>query len=256
MESKIEVLKQTELLGQQFEVYGTPQEPLFKAQDVATMINHSNITKMLALVDDDEKGVNQLLTPGGNQQVWFLTENGLYEVLMQSRKPIAKQFKKGVKAILKEIRTNGGYVATQSDDTPELIMARALQVAQSTIERHHQQLQVANATIELQKKELEEASKSVEYVNDVLQSTSTYTLTQIAKDCNMTSANVLANFLISKRIIFRQSGQYMPTSKYTDKGYFKNRTHSYERSNGEKGTNTILVVTESGRQFIHTLISR
>lgn len=115
---------------------------------------------------------------------------------------------------------------------------------------------MANATIELQKKELDEASKSVEYVNDVLQSTSTYTLTQIAKDCNMTSANVLANFLISKRVIFRQSGQYMPTSKYTDKGYFKNRTHSYERSNGEKGTNTILVVTESGRQFIHTLISK
>lgn len=111
MASQIKVLKQTELLGQQFEVYGTPQEPLFKAQDVATLINHSNITKMLALVDEDEKGLNQLLTPGGNQQVWFLTENGLYEVLMQSRKPIAKQFKRGIKTILREIRNRIGLWA-------------------------------------------------------------------------------------------------------------------------------------------------
>ena len=51
------VLKQTELLGQQFTVYGTKEEPLFKAQDVAIMIDHSNISKMLSLVDDDEKGV-------------------------------------------------------------------------------------------------------------------------------------------------------------------------------------------------------
>ena len=67
---------------------------------------------------------------------------------MQSRKPIAKQFKKGVKAILKEIRTNGGYITTTQEDTPELIMARALQVAQATIEKHNariMQLEAENA---------------------------------------------------------------------------------------------------------------
>lgn len=83
----VQVLKQTELCGRQFTVYGTAEEPLFRANDVAEIIKHSNISKMLSLVDEDEKGVNQLLTPGGNQQVWMLTEGGLYEILIQSRKP-------------------------------------------------------------------------------------------------------------------------------------------------------------------------
>lgn len=126
------VLKQTELLGQQFAVYGTPQEPLFKAQDVAFMLSLQNVSDMMKRVDDDE--ATKLNLGGQVGETWMLTENGLYEVLMQSRKPIAKQFKKGVKAILKEIRQTGGYLATQQEDTPEMIMARALQVAQSTIE--------------------------------------------------------------------------------------------------------------------------
>ena len=111
MLNKLEVLKETELCGQQFAVYGTPQEPLFRAADVAKWINHSDVSKMIQKVDDDEKGTNIVRTPGGNQEVWFLTEDGLYEVLMQSRKPIAKQFKKGVKQILKQIRQTGSYTS-------------------------------------------------------------------------------------------------------------------------------------------------
>ena len=101
----LKLLQETQLCGATLSVYGTPIEPLFKAKEVAEIIEHSNITRMLELVDDEEKGVNQLLTPGGTQQVWFLTEQGLYEVLMQSRKPIAKDFKRGVKKLLKGIRT-------------------------------------------------------------------------------------------------------------------------------------------------------
>lgn len=105
-ESKpLELLEETTLCGATLSVYGTAAEPLFKAKEVADIIEHTNISRMLELVDDEEKGVNQLLTPGGYQQVWFLTEQGLYEVLMQSRKPIAKQFKRGVKDLLKGLRT-------------------------------------------------------------------------------------------------------------------------------------------------------
>ena len=131
MSNLTSVLKQTELLGQQFAVYGTPQEPLFKAKDVATLLGLTNQREFVNRVDEEER-CKLNLPPQG--ETWMLTENGLYEVLMQSRKPIAKQFKKGVKAILKEIRQTGGYLATQQEDTPEMIMARALQVAQSTIE--------------------------------------------------------------------------------------------------------------------------
>lgn len=64
---------------------------------------------MLQNIDEDEKVVNNVYTLGGIQESWFLTEDGLYEVLMQSRKPIAKSFKKEVKKILKEIRKTGKY---------------------------------------------------------------------------------------------------------------------------------------------------
>ena len=74
MSKEIQVLKQTELLGHQFAVYGTAEEPLFRAKDVAEFIEHKNITHLLALVDDDEKGVTEYVTPGGNQEVWMLTD--------------------------------------------------------------------------------------------------------------------------------------------------------------------------------------
>ncbi len=87
----IQVLSETELLGHKFTVYGTAENPLSLAKEVAECIEYdqSSVNKLVNLVDDDEKVRNNLPTPGGNQQVWFLTEDGLYEVLMQSRKPIA-----------------------------------------------------------------------------------------------------------------------------------------------------------------------
>ena len=138
----IQVLKQTELLGHQFTVYGTAENPLFLAKEVGEVLEYSesNSSKLTNLVDDDEKVRNIVTTPGGNQEVWMLTEDGLYEVLMQSRKPIAKQFKKGVKQILHEVRTTGGYISTKQDDTPEEIMARVLTIAQATLAKREERL--------------------------------------------------------------------------------------------------------------------
>lgn len=109
----IKILNNQEVLGKQFAVYGDIDNPLFLAKDVANMIGHSNVSKMLSNVDDDEKVLTNSYTLGGSQEMWFLTEYGLYEVLMQSRKPIAKEFKKEVKAILKQLRTSG-VVITES----------------------------------------------------------------------------------------------------------------------------------------------
>lgn len=93
-------------------MYGNAENPLFLAKDVAAWIEHSDVSMMMRNVDDEEKVTNIVCTHGGNQNAWFLTEDGLYEVLMQSRKPQAKQFKKGVKEILKSIRRTGCYSVT------------------------------------------------------------------------------------------------------------------------------------------------
>ena len=94
--SNMVVIKETEVLGRMFKVYGTVQEPLFLAKDVAEVIEHTDVSRMLNLVDEDEKLTRTMYVSGQNRNMWFLTENGLYEVLMQSRKPIAKQFKKEI----------------------------------------------------------------------------------------------------------------------------------------------------------------
>lgn len=104
MSEKLCVLTEQEVLGEQFTIYGTFDRPLFFAKDVAKRIEHSNVSIMLSKVDEDEKQLIQIGTLNNAYSAWFLTEDGLYEVLMQSRKPIAKQFKKQVKKILKGLR--------------------------------------------------------------------------------------------------------------------------------------------------------
>ena len=235
-------------------VYGTPQEPLFVASDVATMLNHPNTSELVKIVDDDEKLTSTILRSGQNREVWMLTENGLYEVLMQSRKPIAKQFKKGVKAILKEIRKTGGYLATTQEDTPELIMARALQVAQATINKHQQMLEQANERIALQDTQLKQQAPKVKYVDDVLQSVNTYTSTQMSKELGLREAEQLHKILKEKGIMFKQSGQWLLTAKYSEKGYTKVRTHQFTRNDGSIGTSSTTVWTEKGRAFLHYIL--
>ena len=95
--NNLQVINQQEILGKDFKIYGTLESPLFLAKDVAEVIEHSDVSKMVKTVDEDEKLIRTLFVSGQNRELWFLTEYGLYEVLMQSRKPIAKQFKKQIR---------------------------------------------------------------------------------------------------------------------------------------------------------------
>ena len=66
-------------------IYGTAENPLFLAKDIAELIEHSRASEMLKTVDDDEKLMQPILASGQNRNMWFLTEDGLYEVLMSSK---------------------------------------------------------------------------------------------------------------------------------------------------------------------------
>lgn len=104
------VIQETEILGKKIQMYGSIEYPWFMATDVSTWIEHSNARSMIKTVDQDEKEVKNVYTLGGIQSKWFLTEDGLYEVCMQSRKPIAKQMKKEIKKYLKSIRLTGAAI--------------------------------------------------------------------------------------------------------------------------------------------------
>lgn len=103
--NEVKVLEnEVTLMGKTFNVYGTVEEPLFRAEDVADWIEHSNVSAMIQSVDEDEKvkrvcDINNTYVTSrarNTQEMWFLTENGVYEVLMLSRKPVAKETQKEV----------------------------------------------------------------------------------------------------------------------------------------------------------------
>lgn len=264
MKNEIQVLKQTELLGRRLTVYGTMQEPLFLAREVAEWIEHSDVSTMIRVVDTDEKV--SMTNPNnvcGGQNAWFLTEDGLYEVLMQSRKPIAKQFKKGVKQILKEIRTTGGYIATQVNETPEMIMARALKVAEHTIEEHEKKMKALAEENEAQKRinkqleadtqmkaeEIKKLTPDADYARQTLTAVNTWNTNIIAKEMGM-SAVTLNQHLQRLGIQYKQHKVWILSAKYQGKGYTKTQTYNYFNSAGEVCTRMQQEWTEIGRRWL------
>lgn len=126
---QLQVIERKEVLHRDFKVYGTKEDPLFLAKDVANWIEHSKVNIMLNSIDENEKLMETILTSGQRRNMWFITEDGLYELLMQSRKPVAKQFKKEVKKILKELRVTGSYEVTKD---PLEIMKLSMQAIEQT----------------------------------------------------------------------------------------------------------------------------
>lgn len=130
------IINKQEIMGREFTIYGSKEEPLFLAKDVAEMIEHSDTSKMIKNVDDDEKLMRTMFLSGQSRECLFLTEEGLYEVLMQSRKPIAKAFKKEVKVVLKSIRLNGAYIPNATAEETKVV-AKAFRSSKYLTEEIH-----------------------------------------------------------------------------------------------------------------------
>lgn len=258
--NEVKIINKSNLLGKEIDVWGSVEHPLFRASDVAVWIQHSDVSTMVKIVDEDEKVfVTNPNNVCGGQGAWFLTEDGLYEILMRSRKPIAKQFKKGVKKILHEIRTKGGYIATNENDSDEDIMARAFVIAQRTLARREERIRQLETqteqqaeTINLQKKELTVAAPKAEYYDNTLASTTCITTTQVADDLHITARTLNAK-LKDIGIIYSQSGQWHLKMPYKSWNLAGTRTYNYQSSNGEISTSTTLVWNQRGKRFIIAL---
>lgn len=125
-------------------------EPLFVAKDVLAILGLDRTA--LRKLDDDEKGVDSIHTPGGDQQMAVVTEPGFYRLVLKSRKPEAKAFQRWVTHdVLPALRREGGYMASRDGETPEETMARAVLLAQQTIDRQRRrvaELEARNAAME------------------------------------------------------------------------------------------------------------
>lgn len=228
-------------------------EPIFCIADLCKILDLTP-SKVSQRLSEDVLSKYPLKTNGGEQLANFVNEDGLYDVILDSRKPEAKAFRKWITGeVLPEIRKTGGYMISIVDDTEADIMARALLIAQSTMERQKQRLELLQNENELQKKELKASSHKVEYFDNVLQSTSVYVADQIAKELGIT-AITLNKKLVKMGILIRRNGQLLPTADYCGKGYTKTRTFYYEKTDGTKGSNCITVWTEKGREFLLTIL--
>ena len=184
----------------------------------------------------------------------------MYDVILDSRKPQAKAFRKWVTSeVLPAIRKTGGYLATKQDDTPEEIMARALTIAQATLAKREERLkqleaqaEQQQATIEIQTEEIKKSAPKVSYYDNHLQSVNTQTSTQAAKQIGM-DAEKLHKKLKEIGIIYRQSGQWILHAPYSTWGMHSTRTQTYTRSDGSTGTSVYTVWTTKGVRFIIAL---
>lgn len=255
--NEIKIINKSTFLDKEIDVWGTVEQPLFRAKDVASWLGIKNVPDLVKRIDNEE--VHRFNLCGLQGETWFLTEDGLYELLMQSRKPIAKQFKKGVKKILHEIRTKGGYIASTDADTPEDIMARAVLVAQQTLARREQrikELECENSqskqVIEAQGERIAKDTPKVEYYDQTLNPKDCMTSSQVALDLGIT-AQELHNKLCQANIIYKQSGQWNLHKPYKGWKLHDTNTYTFPSSNGGTHTKVYTVWTQRGRRFIIAL---
>ena len=245
---RLQVVLRREVLGKEFRIYGDYENPLFLARDVAAWIEHSNTIVMLQSVDAEEKVVNNVYTLGGEQKAWFLTEDGLYEVLMQSRKPIAKEFKKKVKEILKSVRKTGGYIAATPEMTDAEIMAKALLVAQNTIQEREKRIgELTEENRAMQPKAL--------FADSVAASENTILIYDLAKLLRQNGVDIggtrLFRWMRDNGYLVRRKGTdyNMPTQKSMDMGLFRVKETTHAHSDGHISITRTPKVTGKGQVY-------
>ncbi|WP_175613253.1 phage antirepressor KilAC domain-containing protein [Fusobacterium mortiferum] len=240
---KLQIIEQREVLGKEFKIYGDFENPLFKANDVAQWIEHSNVSKMLESIDNIEKVKYEIGTLTNSYSAWFLTEDGLYEVLMQSRKPIAKVFKKEVKIILKTIRQNGMYVTDKLLDDPDLAIKAFTKLKEEREKRKALETQI------------EEDKPKVLFANAVETSKSTILIGDLAKILKQNGIDIgqkrLFSWLRDNGYLIKRNGSdyNMPTQMSMELKLFEIKETAVTHSDGHITVNKTPKVTGKGQIY-------
>ena len=240
---ELQVITEQTLFGKEFRVYGTMEEPLFLAKNVAELIDYdqNKVGQMLITVDEEEKENLPIFYSGQVRNMWFLKEEGLYEVLMQSRKPIAKTFKKEVKQILKTIRKNGMYATDELLDNPDLLIKVATKLKE---ERERNK--------ELQAKIVTDKPK-VDFFDEIISSEDTIDMRTVAGLLNIKGLgrNKLFELLRTKKIL---DSRNVPYKKFQDAGYFKIIENKNSDKFGKERVTTKTVVFQKGLDYLRKIL--
>ncbi len=190
---------------------------------------------------------------GREQTANFVNEDGLYDVILDSRKPKAKEFRRWITSeVLPSIRKTGGYMTIREDETEEELMARALAVAQATLVRREERLRLLEReNVELSDKVAEMKPKA-DYCDKILNSPDPIIVTQISKDYGM-SPQEFNKRLHALGIQYKANKQWLLYAKYQGMGYTDSHTGLKKNS---IGTWMATVWTQKGRLFLYNELKR
>lgn len=218
-------------------------EPWFIAVDVCRALEIRNSRDALARLDDDEKGVALTDTLGGAQNLATVNEPGLYALVLSSRKPEAKKFKRWIThEVIPSIRKTGGYIAGQETMTADELMAKALMVARETLARRE---------AELSRKTVENAilQPKADYFDELVERNTLTNFRETAKQLGVKQKSLIT-FLLDRKFIYRDKrGKLLPTAGKST-GLFEAK-ECYNDKTQWAGTQTL--ITPKGRETFRLL---
>ncbi len=226
------------------------QAPWFVGKDIAEILGYANPLKAIREhVDDEDKGMNETVTPGGRQQMVIINESGLYSLILSSKLPKAKEFKRWItNEVIPSIRKNGGYIANQENLSDDELMAKALLVAQNKINEKNKVIENMKPNY-LIGKAVTGNSKSItigNFANILIQNG--------RKDLGQ---NKLFEWFRQNGYLSNKKGLNWnkPTYKATSQNLFEVKEVTIEHNNGFKTTSFTPLITSKGQEkFIDLFI--
>lgn len=240
---------------------------LFAATDVAKALGYTNPQKAIrdhckdhgctirsGVVKTGLKSDGTVYEQIGN--IKFITKGNVIRLVANSTLPKAEEFESWIfDELVPTVLEKGGYIATNAEDSPESIMAKALMIADETLKRHQAMINQLHERNRMQSKELKLAAPKVEYYDTALSGEGTYSATDIAKDLGM-SAKALNKKLHALGIQYKQHNTWYLYANYQDKGYSKIIPNYITDKNGETINRPSMRWTELGRKFIKELYQK
>lgn len=226
------------------------KEPWFVGKDVAAALGYgegkSLANAVAKHVDTEDKGVTEMMTPGGKQQMVIINESGLYSLVLSSKLPTAKQFKRWVTSeVLPAIRKHGIYTLDNMLDDPDALI-NALQA----YKKERQEKLALQQAVAIKDQQILEMQPKVRYYDIILQSASTMPVSQIAKDYGM-SAKELNKTLHELGVQYKQGNIWLLYQKYAQFGYTQSKTFTV---NDKYDTKLHTYWTQKGRLFLYDLL--
>lgn len=249
-------MNETSIQQFQHEQFGTIRtttingEPWFVARDITTALGlDRTATRRL---DDDEKGVRSMHTPSGEQNMTVISEAGMYSLVMASKKPEAKAFKRWVThEVLPSIRKTGAYVAGQENMTPEQMLKASMQWLESRIAEQQQQIELQNEMIDVMR------PKAL-FADAVSMSATSIPIGDLAKVLKHSGLNIGRNRLMRLMrndgyLMKQRSSKNMPTQKAMNLGLLYIEEKTIVDGSGKSLISKQTMVTGKGQTYFHRL---